>query len=171
MKKLLAIVLALVLALCAVPALASELNWADFEPASANIPARFVTIDQVGLKMWVPDALYPVELSEEFDEAFIIAYYLTEDGTCGFYVQYKDVNGASLEEYAASLEAVGAKEVASMLVNGMPALSFDLPEDDVTGLAFATQQGYILQFTFFPLSDTDFAVTAGVMAASIDTAD
>lgn len=171
MKKMLAIVLALVLALSAVPALAVDLNWADVEAAASQISGKFANIEEVSLKIWVPDVLMPAELSQEYIDDGIIAYYTTDDGNYGFYVQYVDVNSATLEDYAANLPEIGVAEIVSMTVNGLPALSFDLPEDDCACLAFATQKGFILQFTFFPLSDATFAATAAIMAASIDNAE
>ena len=165
MKKLSAIVLALVLMLSAVPALAAELNWSDYEEGVAGLDAQFITFDQISIKMWMPNALKPVELSDEAKEMGFIGYYLTSDETCYMTVQYVNMGGMTLEEYAEYLPESGATGVADMVINGIPCLNFDM--DDATAVAYATEMGYILQFTFGPVTDEGYAATMQVMVASI----
>lgn len=173
MKKMFAIVLALVLALSTVSALAAtEINWADYEAGVAEIDARFVTFDEISIKVWVPNVMQENELADEYKEAGFIGFYSTPDDACWFTVQYVDVNGISLEEYAASLaEDADVSGIEMITVNGIPALNYDVASEDATVLAFATQMGHILQFTFAPVSDEGYGPTVRVMAASIDSAE
>ena len=44
---------------------------------------------------------------------------------------------------------------------------YDLEENDTSVVAFATEAGYILEFSFAPVSDEGFAATVLLMVASI----
>ena len=168
MKKLFAIVLALVLALSAIPALAAtELNWSDVEAAVANVDARFVLIEEVSAIMWVPAELQQIELDKEYLDAGYIGVFTTEDGSYIVGIQYMDVGGAALSDFVAAMTEVGGAEFEEGIVNGIPCLTFSLPEADAGCVAIATENGYFLVFTFAPISDEEFATVAGFMIASI----
>ena len=167
MKKLLALALALSLALFSAAALAAEINWSDVEANAAEIDAAFVSIDQVGLKIWVPSVFQSVELTAEDTENGYIAYFQPADETAGVGVTYTDVSGMSLEDYAAALPGVGATSIDNVQINGLPGVSYDLEETSTSVVAFATDAGYILEFAFAPMSDEGFAAIAYMMVSSI----
>ena len=70
MKKLVALFLTAAMMLCALPAFATEINWADLEAQSAETVAKgeFVTFDEISIKMWMPTVLSAVELTDEDKE-------------------------------------------------------------------------------------------------------
>lgn len=170
MKKLFALVLVLALALCAPAALAAELNWSDFESEVGEIEAEFVTFDEVAVKMWMPTALQAVELSDEDVENGYIAYFTPEDESAAVAVQYVDVEGMSLDDYAAALPELGATGIEPMTINGLPAIGYDIEESDTSALAFATEAGYIFEISFAPVSDEGFSSLVMIMLASIQEA-
>ncbi|MBR6185894.1 MAG: hypothetical protein IKQ41_06480 [Clostridia bacterium] len=167
MKKLSAILMALVLMLSTIPALATELNWSDYEAGVAQIEANTVTFDQISIQMWMPAVMQPVELADEDKEAGFIGYFLSPDEACYVTVQYVDVGGMSLEEYAEYVPQIGGSGAQMMVINGIPCLNYDLEEEAATAVAYATEMGYILQFTFGPYTDENYASTMQVMVASI----
>ena len=171
MKKLCAIVLALALALSAVPALAAELNWSDVEEYAAQIDGRFVLIEQVGAIMWLPDIMQQVELPEEAAEMGYIGAFATDDGSYAVAIQYMDAQGADLSALIPVMEESGATGFEDLVINGIPGLGFDMEAADSSCVAIATEQGYYLIITFSHVSDTEFAQVCQIMAASLQPAE
>ena len=171
MKKLFAVVLALVLALSTVSALATEVTWEEASVAAEGVDGDFYLIEQVGLAVWVPAVLQPVELPAEAAEDGYIACFMTAEQGAGFTVQYLDGQGNSLEAFAATMETAGAVDIENVVINGLPAISFEMPESDASVIACATEAGYYLVFSFSPMSDEGFRATAVVIGASIQAAE
>ena len=101
MKKLVVLILALCM-LCSA-AFAAELNWSDAEENASQIAGEFKTFDEISVKIWIPDTLQSVELSDEDRENGYIGYFAADEEN-GVAVQYVNMNGMSLEEYAAELK-------------------------------------------------------------------
>ena len=151
-----------------------ELNWEDFEAINAAADedlisqGEFKTYDEIAVKMWVPNVLQEVELTDEDREQGFIAYYQTADEDAAASVVYADVQGMDLETYKAELEkSEDVKEIEDLVVNGIPCVSYDMPEADTTCVSFATEAGYILEFSFKPMSDEGFQSVIAYMGASI----
>ena len=184
MKKLFALILAVLMVLgCTAVASAEQaqtlvLNWEDFageieasEEAKAALSGDFVTMEEIALKLYIPAAFEQVELTDEDREAGYIAYFaMGEDRGVG--IQYVDVSGMSLEEYAQRLTEDGI-ECTDAVVNGLPALAYSFTEDDreTAVLAFSTEKGYILEIAFVPTNDAGFAAVATVLMASVQAAE
>ncbi len=152
----------------AAEAAVTEVNWSDVEEQVAEVEADFVTFDEIALKMWVPTAFESVELTDEDREQGYIGYYQTADESAACGVVYMDVDGLSLEDYAAMLaEDEEVSGIAPMIVNGIECLNYDLKDRDATVLAYATEAGCIIEFSFRPVSDENFAATAMFMMSSI----
>lgn len=172
MKKLLAVIVALMLMATAAVAEAPALNWADFEPVleASGVTGQFYTFDQIAIKIWLPDGMNAVELSEEDVANGYIGYYVPEDESAAVAVQYVDVNGLSLEDYAAQLPELGATEVEVGTVNGFPCVSYKLPEQDTVSVTFTTEAGYVLEVTCKPISQENADLVWGAVVASIQAA-
>ena len=185
MKKLFALILAALMVLgCAAVASAEqeqtlELNWEDFageieasEEAKAALSGDFVTMEEIALKLYIPDTFEQSELTDEDREAGYIAYFaMGEDAGIG--IQYVDMSGMSLEEYAQLLTEEYGYECMDAVVNGLPALAYSFTENDreTSVLAFATEMGYILEIAFAPTNDEGFAAVAAVLMASVQAAE
>ena len=170
MKKLLSIVMALCLMMTV--ALAEEvpsLNWADFEPIleQSGVTGQFYTFDDIAVQMWVPDGLNPVELTEEDVANGYIGYFMPEDQSAAVAVMYVDINGMSLEDYAAKLPEYGATEIEMGTVNGFPCVSYNLPEQDSVSVTFTTEAGYALEVTCAPASEENAELVWGAVISSI----
>ena len=179
MKKLFALILAVLMVLgCVAVASAEqvetlELNWEDFakeieasEEMKAAWSGDFVTMDEIAMKLYIPASFEQTELTDEDREAGYIAYFtMGEDAGIG--IQYVDMGGMSLEEYAQRLTEDGI-ECTNAVVNGLPALAYSFTEDDreTAVLAFSTEKGYILEISFVPANDKGFAAGATVVMAS-----
>lgn len=173
MKKLLSVVIALCMMMCV--ALAEEvpaLNWEDFEPAleAGGVTGQFYTFDEIAVKMWLPEGLNPVELTDEDKENGYIGYFQPEDQSATVAVMYVDVQGMSLEDYAAALPEYGATEIEVGTVNGLPCVSYELPEQDSVSVTFTTEAGYVLEVTCAPLSEENAELVWGAVVSSIQGA-
>lgn len=151
-------------------AAANELNWEDVAEAveEAGWEGDFVSFDEIAVKMYVPDALQMTELTDEDRESGYIAYFMTEDESAAASVMYVDADGMELEEYRTYLEGeADVDEVEAGILNGVPVLTYTMPENDTACVSLATEAGYILEFAFSPISDEGFESVAQIMMASI----
>lgn len=175
MKKLLAVVVMLcMLSCCALAEEVPSLNWADFESIleQSGVTGQFYTFDEIAVKMWVPEGLDAVELTEEDVANGYIGYFAPADQSAALAVMYVDVNGMSLEEYAATiLPEAGATEVEVGTVNGLACISYKLPEQDSISVTFATEAGYVLEVTCWPASEENAELVWGAVVSSIMAAE
>lgn len=173
MKKIVAMLLAL--ALCLSTAFAAEINWADYADAAAQLDpnAKTWTLNAVNCSLWVPEVLQYVELTDEDIEAGYTAYWCTEDGTAALGVQYVDMDGITLEDYAALLVDMGVTDVEENTVNGLPCITYSYTDEDGASsnvVAFTTDAGYVLEFAF-TAGDEGYEVVSALIAASIQPAE
>ena len=171
MKKIIAILMLLCMFTgAALAEAAPELNWADAEAIiqASEVAGDFVNFDEIAVKIWIPEGLNAVELSDEDKEAGFIGYFTDAEQTAVLSVVYANVDGTSIEDYATSLgEMDSVANVAMATVNGMPCVSYDMPEQDSSTVAFATEAGYILEVTVAPVSDENAQLVWGVVLSSI----
>lgn len=176
MKKLFCVLMVLCLVVTAAAAhaeAAPALNWEDFSPIleASGVSGEFYTFDEVAVKIWLPEGMYPVELTEEDQENGFIGYFMPEDESGAVSVVYVDVNGMSLEEYGEYLASeAGATEIEVGTVNGFPCVSYTLPEQDSVSVTFTTEAGYALEVTCTPLSVENADMLWGAVISSIQAA-
>ena len=164
MKKLFALVLALCL-LCGCTALAdNEISWEQVEPLleQAGVNGNLYTFDQIAVAIFIPEGLESVELP---DDSYI-GYFAAEDGSA-VAVQYVNVEGMDLETYTAALPGVGATEIETGTVNGLPCVTYEMPANKTMNIAFTTEAGYILEVVVGPVEDDNAKTAAGFIMASI----
>ena len=173
MKKLFAAMIALCLLLCSA-ALAEEavqVNWSDYFEgaiAASNVAGGFVTFDEIAVKFWIPEELKAVELTDEDRANGYIGYFADDNNEAKLAVAYVDTNGMTLEKYTEALKGIdGVTEIEMAVVNGIPAVNYQVPESDTLNIAFTTEKGYILEITMAPLSAEGADMVWGAVAASI----
>lgn len=149
---------------------ANEINWEDVAPAveEAGWEGDFVTFDEIAVQIFVPDVLLPTELTDEDREQGYIGYYMTEDETAAVSVMYVDMESTTMEEYQAYLEEEpDVDEIETGVINGIPVITYTMPESDTACVSITTEAGYVLEFAFSPVSDEGFEAVAQIMMASI----
>lgn len=169
MKKLAAILMAVMMLLCSTFAMADTVTWTDEYAALAQTidpDALFHPISTLGVMMWIPTNLNEIELSQEDVDNGYIAYLITEDRSAAVAITYAAFEG-TLGDMAESAEEIGMKDVSKDYINGLPAVTFTSEENDSLVVVFSTTGGYLLMFTFAPFSDESFNSVASLMAASI----
>ena len=161
MKKLFALILAVAMML-GCTALADDITWEQVEPAveAAGITGEFYTFEEIALEVFVPTGMVDSELP---DDSYI-GYFAAEDGSA-LAVQYVNADGMDLDTYAAGLEAVGATEIEMGTVNGLPCVTYEVPANKTVNVAFATQEGYILEAVCGPVETEDAKTGAALILA------
>ena len=165
MKKVFALVLALCLMLGCTALADNEISWEQVAPMleAAGVTGQFYTFEQISVAVFIPEGASPAELP---DESYI-GYFTSDDGdNDAIAVQYVNVEGMSLEDYKAALEATeGVTELEAGTVNGLECLSYEY--NNCLVCSFTTQMGYILEVVVGPLADDAEKVAAGFVLASI----
>ena len=173
MKKFLCVVMALCLMLSATAVLAEEapaLNWEDFEPImeASGVTGEFVTFDEVAVKIWIPEGMNAAELTQEDIDKGFIGYFAPEDQSASLSVVYVNTDGMTLEEYGEALAAQeGVTEIEFGTVNGLPCVTYEIPEQSSVSIAFTTEAGYVMEVTCWPMGDENATVLWGAVTASI----
>ena len=164
MKKLFALILSLCL-LCGCTALAdNDVTWEQVSALveDAGITGNWYTFDDIAAAIYIPDGLVNSELPGEN----YIGYFAAEDGSA-VAVQYVNVEGMDLETYTAALPGVGATEIETGTVNGLPCVTYAVPANKTMNIAFTTEAGYILEVAIGPVEDDNAKTAAGIIMASI----
>ena len=166
MKKLFALVLCLCM-LCGCTALAeNEITWEQVEPMleEGGVKGDFYTFDEIAVDIFIPDGMEEAELP---DDSYI-GYFASEDGSA-VAVMYVNVEGMDLETYAAALTDVGATGIETGTVNGLPCVTYEVPENQTVNIAFTTEAGYILEVVCGPVTTDEEKLAASVIMASIQS--
>ena len=172
MKKLFALLLALCLlgSVAMAETAAKEVSWNDVEAAAAEVPGGFVTIEELGLNIWLPEGYAAQEVTEEQQEQGIFALYRAADASGAVGFQYYPIEG-NVDVEAIANAVPGASEIEALVINGLSCIGFDLKEQNASCLAFGTQKENLLVITFAPADSADYAAKAQIMAASIHNAE
>ncbi len=166
MKKLFALMLTLCL-VCGCSALAdNDITWDQVEPIleESGVTGEFYTFEEIAVAIFIPDGMEPAEVDDEN----YIAYFTSEDGDA-VAVMYVDVDGMDLETYAAQLAGYGATGIETGTVNGLPCVSYEVPENETLNVAFTTQAGYILEVICGPVTTDEAKTGASFILASIQS--
>ena len=197
MKKLTAVILAFCMLFTSVAAFAEddmedkskdnmvansaerELNWKDFssdEDYEDLIPkGDFTAFKKIGVKIWMPKMLKPVELSAEEKKAGYIGYFQLEDyedyavGVTLTEMSTRCKNAAELLKLLGKVKGISNRKLVS--VNGITGVTYDIKEKDTTVLAFLTEKGRCMEFAFSPASDEDFMRYILLISSSIQNAE
>ena len=170
MKKIVALLLTLCLMLGCTALADSDITWEQIAPMmeAAGVKGEFVTFDEIAVKIFIPEGMNAAELSDEDRENGYIGYYVAEEGDA-IAVQYVNMQGMTLEEYAAQVAEAGVTEIETGTVNGLPCISYE--SEGNMSCSFTTEQGYILEVTVGPLNDDGDKTGASIILASIQAAE
>ena len=165
MKKIFALILAAALMLgCTALAEENTFNWEEIAPQveAMGLGGQFYTFEEIALQIFIPDGFVDAAVPDDSH----IGYFQAEDGsTVG--VMYVPADGMDLDTYASKLEGVGAADIEKGVLNGMPCVTYEMPEKKSINIAFATEAGYILEAYCGPINSEEEKVPAGIILASI----
>ena len=144
-------------------------NWADAEPAleELRLSGDFVTLEKTGYEMFLPDFFSPSELPAGQPNAETFpGFFVSDDGDAYISVQLVPTEW-TLEDYQDFLEDYEESEDPSFcMVNGTLFVVYFMPSRDAMCLAAKTGDS-LLEFTFYPDSDSDYAELSEIIGASI----
>lgn len=115
---------------------------------------EFVIMDQLGWKLWIPDGFEADELTEADVAEHYIGYYLSDDRIIA--IQYFNTE-ETLEAFRTRLEERGVPNMGMQSVNGISCLLYRNEENESVTAAYAVPEGKMLELTFYPYSENDFA--------------
>ena len=151
----------------------TELNWSDVEGYldQLGIDGDFVSFDEIAMKMWLPDNLKEVELTDEDKEEGFIGYFESTDDSeeqSAVSVVYVDLDGMDILDYADQLAGMdGVSDIEPGIVNGLPCVSYEMKDQDSGTLAFMTEAGYGLEVTCTPVSSDEAQAMVAFILSSI----
>lgn len=176
MKKILALVLALMLCCACAFAEEAEVYSYAFDPAMAEgIEGEFIAFEDLGLQVFIPANFGFLEPSEA-DVARGVNYVLAaDDGSMSMSITVAGVADAEgnlitdVEGLAAFYAASGVTEMEIAYFNEMPALYYILYLNEIpyANLALATTEGYFISFSIITSGEELPAAIASVMISSI----
>jgi hypothetical protein len=155
MKKLFALVLALVMAL-SVTAMAetASVDVVDWDGLISNegmdafvANGQFYNLDALGLKIWIPNGIQPVE------SEYTAYLFSDEEGTHGVSV-FVEAAPEGLDPtdpdalYAYVVNVVGGEQAAPTVVNGIYCVSYTLGGEDLVQycMTYGTGDGNLVHF-------------------------
>ncbi|MBQ3278274.1 MAG: hypothetical protein IJG94_03835 [Clostridia bacterium] len=175
MKKLFALVMMLCL-LCtaAVAEDASTMNWSDVEPTLAenNQSGEFVVLDQLGLKVWLPEGLNAVEVSEADAAAGRLALFTDADQTAYLAVDAMNVEGMTIDQYYENAKATeGLSDVEMITVNGLNAVVYKSETMNFWSASLVDTNSNIINFVMGPASEEGSQLVFSIILASLQIAE
>ncbi len=176
MKKLFALVMMLCM-LCAAVAVAedaSAINWTDVEAtlAEQGLTGDFVVLDQLGLKVWLPNGLNAVEVSEADAAAGRLALFTDAENTAYLTVDAVNVEGMTLDQYYENATAAeGVSDVEIVTANGMNAVVYKSESINSWCASLVDTNSNIISFVMGPASEEGSKIVFSVIVASIQPAE
>ena len=115
-------------------------------------------MEDLGLKVYVPDALKQVE-SEDYYAAFT-----TDDQDFTFVILVEELGYTSLSDFADAIKD-SVEELDYETVNGLTGLSYK--SEEAGYMSFITDKGYTISFVFAPITDDARLAVAAIIIGSI----
>lgn len=173
MKKLLAIVLALLCAvmlpLCAM-AETAVITWDDFGAPvveAGEIEGQFYSIESLGLAVWLPDGLKNAEISEEDANAGRLCLMMDDEKTCAFIVDAVYVDGMTLDQAYENAVANGMVEPEIMNINGLDALTYKNEAINAGCVVLVDTNSNMIIFSITPINSDDAVLVYTLILSSI----
>lgn len=153
MKKLIAILLVCLLAAVAAAETVEELNWADVsaELGGSGTNESFATYPETSLVVWIPADLEAEELTDDDRTNGYIGYYSNADQSLLLAVVRVQLSDMTFDDYVEKISGDETLEnVARLTVNGLPAVSYYMPENDSLNISVADGTDYAVEVTMAP---------------------
>ena len=174
MKKILSLVLALVM-LASVSAFAeySLTEYTYDESLFADVGGDWLAFEDFGVMFYLPDVFEALEVSAEEAEQGVVANFATSDLSGVLSIAYGpavDLEGNAigfadgLADFYASL---GMSNVDVVMINGLPVVSFTMPDMDMLSYCLFFNDSTQVVFSFAPASSSNLALLAGLTMSSL----
>ena len=127
-----------------------------------------VPFTDYNFQITLPSDWNVLEVTDEQSATGIIFSCANPESTRSFTVAYTEFEEATDMDTVAAALAESYTNVQQMTINDIPFISYEMPENDVTGIVTLGGSGIgMYQFVFYPASDADYGPLALQIAASI----
>ena len=171
MKKAIALILSMMIAIASAAACAESLAWKDGETNDVMPAGAFYPFEEAGLKAWIPSYMNEVELSEEDKANGFIAYFSQSDNSHMISAVYVDTGTIKTqEEYVKALETVeGVTDISAITVNGVPAVFYNLKDNETSNVSITEGNGKVFELTVYPTTGNEDLAAAMYIFSSIQS--
>ncbi len=172
MKKLIALLALVCVVLMPFSAMAEEktaIEWAASEMliADTDLTGDFYNIDEMGLKIWLPDELNAVEVTEEETASGVYAKLTDKEQTCVLTIYALHVDGMTLDQAYQNAVEGGMKEPEIVTINGLDAVTYEAEETNEGAIVLVDTNDNMIFFTFSPINDEGAKMIFYIIASSI----
>lgn len=165
MKKILALVLCLMMALSCASAMGEAVY---FDPAAVEaVPGEFVALDGIGLMFYLPATMQAVEMTEADIAGGGLAAFT--DGAVNVSIAYAPISDdagnplCTIDDVVTFYNASGINAQAGVL-NDLGCVSYTVPGTDMCGVVFPDGEGGLLAFSFLPYNEITAVMISSIMA-------
>lgn len=169
MKKFVALMMMLCLVLASA-AMAESVTWDEVgAPAveAYELNGDFVSLDDIGLTIWVPAELNYTEPSEEDAANGRYALFVDEDQECYLAVDALAVEGMTLDQALENAVANGMTEPEIVNINGLDALSYADPNNNIGCIVLVDTNSNMIIFSFSPVDSDAGKIAFAVIGSSL----
>lgn len=146
------------------------LYWEDVaeEIEMEGLKGDFVTFEEAGYEMWIPELLSPAQLpSGQPNPETFIGFFTTQEQDAYASVQFVPTS-ITLEQYQELLGTLSeVEDIDNFTINDNPFILYFIPGNDAMCLSTVIDGEGILEFTFSPIEEGDFGGLAEIMGVSI----
>ena len=170
MKKLFALLLALVLVFPVFTAVAETATGSDVVEVPAVENGTVVPFADHNVQITLPSDWNVLEVTEDQAATGIFFNCANPEGTRSFTIAYSEFETATDIQTVAEALASTYENVQLLTINDIPVVSYVMSENDVMSIATLNASGIgMYQFVFYPASDAEYVTLAEQIAASINT--
>ena len=150
----------------------AEFSWSDVAPAveQAGLEGEFVTLDSLGIQLWIPSALSEYELTDEDIQDGIVAYYATDDESN--YISIYTEDWDDMDSFEEDMKEIsGLSEFEEAVINSLSAISYENTEKGLGFASYLTPDGQIVTVECGYGEDEGFKELGSIVSASIMSSD
>lgn len=169
MKRILAVALSMLMIFGVCGAMA-ETATATEQPIEVPVVENgtVVPFADYNFQVTLPSDWNVLEVTQDQANAGIIYSCANPEGTRTFTIAYTEFQAATDMDTVATALAASYANVQRMTINDIPFVTYDIAENDVTGIITLGSSGMgMYQFVFYPASDEAYGPLALQIAASI----
>lgn len=172
MKKLIILLTLVCVVLMPFSVMAEEktaITWETSEMliADTELTGDFYNITEMGLKIWLPDELNSVEVTEEEAASGVYAKLTDEEQTCILTIYALHVDGMTLDQAYQNAVDGGMKEPEFVNINGIDAVTYETEETNEGAVVLVDTNNNMIFFTFSPIDDEGAKMIFYIIGSSI----
>ena len=171
MKKIFALILLACIAL--MPAALAEKTSVTWDETGAplvenyGLEGDFVTLNDMGLAIWVPSDLVYTEPSEEDAAAGRYALFIDQDQECALTVDAVHVDGMTLDQALQNAIDNGMTEPEIVNINGLDCVTYGDPNNNLGAVVLVDTNSNMIIFSFMPVDSDEGKLAYGVISTSL----